>query len=75
MRKGRKTVAVAVLLVIVACALAAGGYFLGKTAGEKPLLEAQERLYTLNRAGIAGMTVGNGPVYVIGPTGEPMVPN
>ena len=66
MKKGNKIIVVAALLVIMACALAAGGYFIGKTAGEKPLLEARERLYTLNRASIANMSIENGPVYVIG---------
>ena len=66
MKKGTKTIVVVALLVIMACALAAGGYFIGKTAGEKPLLEARERLYTLNRASIANMSIENGPVYVIG---------
>ena len=66
MKKGTKTVIAAALLVIVACAFAAGGYFIGKSAGEKPLLDARDRLYSLNRASIANMSVGDGPVYVIG---------
>ena len=66
MRKGNKTIVTAFLLVIAACMIAAGGYFFGKNAGEKPLLEAQERLYTLNRAGIENMIIEDGPVYVIG---------
>ena len=66
MKKGNKIIVVAALLVIVACAFAVGGYFIGKTAGEKPHLEARNRLYTLNRASIANMSIKNGPVYVIG---------
>ena len=66
MKKRNKIIIAAALLVIVACALAAGGYFIGKSAGEKPLLDARDRLYTLNRASIANMSVGEGPVYVIG---------
>ncbi len=66
MKKGNKTIVVAVLLVIAVCGFALGGYFIGKSAGEKPLLEAQEQLYTLNRAGIANMSVENGPIFVFG---------
>lgn len=66
MKKGNKIIIAAALLVIVACAFAAGGYFIGKSAGEKPLLDARDRMYMLNRASIANMSVGNGPVYVIG---------
>lgn len=66
MKKGNKIIIAAALLVIVACAFAAGGYFIGKSAGEKPLLDARDRMYMLNRASIANMSVGDGPVYVIG---------
>ena len=66
MKKRNKTIVVSALLLILACALAAGGYFIGKTAGEKPLLEAREQLYALNRASIANISIGEGPVYVIG---------
>ena len=61
-----KKILVVICLLAGACLLGAGGYFLGKNAGEKPLREAQERLYTLNRESIANISVGDGPVYVIG---------
>lgn len=32
--------------------IAAGGYFAGKSTGEKALPKARERLYTLNRVGV-----------------------
>jgi Inorganic pyrophosphatase/exopolyphosphatase len=64
-RKGNKTIVVT-LLVIAACLIAAGGFFIGKTAGEKPLLESRERLYALNRASIEKMSIEESPVYVIG---------
>jgi manganese-dependent inorganic pyrophosphatase len=64
-RKGNKTIVV-LLLVIAACVIAAGAYSFGKTAGEKPLLEARERLFTLNRASIENISIEDGTVYVIG---------
>jgi len=66
MKKETKTILAATLVLILVCGLAVGGYFLGKSAGEKPLLEARERLYALNRSSIANMSIEESPVYVIG---------
>ena len=65
MKKGNKSLVV-ILLVLAACLIAAGSFFIGKSAGEKPLLEARDRLYALNRASIEKMSIEDGPVYVIG---------
>ena len=64
-QKMKKTVAVLCLLA-AACLLAAGGFLIGKNTGEKPLREAQEQLYALNRASIEKINIENLPVYVIG---------
>ena len=66
MSKGMKKTAAVICLLAAACILAAGGYFIGKNAGEKPVREAQEQLYALNRASIERIDIGEGPVYVIG---------
>ena len=63
-QKTKTSVVIAVLLVAV-CFLA-GGFFIGRSAGQKPLLAAQERLHTLNRASIEKLNVGDGPIHVIG---------
>ncbi len=64
-RKAKKTVAV-ICLLAAACLLAAGGYFIGKDAGEKPLRAAQAQLAALNRASIEKISVEEGPILVIG---------
>lgn len=64
-QNAKKTVAV-VCLLAAACVLAAGGFLIGKNAGVKPLREAQEQLYALNRESIEKINIENGPVYVIG---------
>ena len=64
--QGNEKTAAVICLLAAACILAAGGYFIGKNAGEKPVREAQEQLYALNRASIERIDIGEGPVYVIG---------
>ena len=64
-QRAKKTVTV-ICLLAAACILAAGGYFIGRNAGEKPLLEAREQLYALNRESIEKISIEEGPVYVIG---------
>ena len=67
MSRGTKKKAVAVIcLLVAACLLGAGGYFIGKNTGEKQIQEAQEQLYALNRESIEKISIENGPVYVIG---------
>ena len=65
MSKKAKTI-VAVVLLLVAAGFLTGGYFIGKAAGEKPLASAREQLYALNRASLEKISVGDGPLYVIG---------
>lgn len=65
-RGTKKAVAAVICLLAAACLLAAGGYLIGKSAGEKPVREAQEQLYALNRASIEKINMEEGPVYVIG---------
>ncbi len=65
MSKKAKTI-VAVILLLVAAGFLTGGYFIGKAAGEKPLASAREQLYALNRASLEKISVGDGPLYVIG---------
>ena len=60
-----KTIAALVIVLVAACFLA-GGFFIGRSAGQKPLLAAQERLQTLNRAGMEKLNAGDGVIYVIG---------
>jgi len=63
--KTKKTV-IAICLLAAACLLAAGGFFIGKGAGEQPMREAREKLYALNRESLEKIDIGEGPVYVIG---------
>lgn len=65
MNQKTKTVVAIVILLVAVCFLA-GGFFIGKSAGQKPLLAAQERLNSLNRASVEKLNVGDGPIYVIG---------
>ena len=62
----KSKIGVAVAIVLVAVCFLVGGFFLGKTAGQAPLLAAQEQLSALNRAGIESLNVVDGPIYVIG---------
>ena len=66
MSHGAKKTMVVICLLAVLCLLAAGGYFIGKDAGEKKVREAQEQLYALNRESIEKIDIENGPVWVIG---------
>jgi manganese-dependent inorganic pyrophosphatase len=66
MSHGAKKTPVVICLLAVLCLLAAGGYFIGKDAGEKKVREAQEQLYALNRESIEKIDIENGPVWVIG---------
>ena len=65
MTKKAKTVAV-VSILLAAVLFAAAGFFCGRAAGEKPLLAERDLLRTLNRSSIENMSVGEGPLYVIG---------
>ena len=66
MSQGTKKTVVVICLLAALCLLAAGGYLIGKNAGEKQIREAQEQLYALNRESIEKIDVENGPISVIG---------
>ena len=55
-----------VLAVLLAVCLGIGGFFAGKTSGRNQALQEREQLYVLNRSSMAKLSVGDGPVYVIG---------
>ena len=65
-RGTKKAIAAVICLLAAVCLLAAGGYLIGRNAGEKQAREAQEQLYALNRASIERIDIEEGPVYVIG---------
>ena len=65
MNKKTKTIIAVVILLVAVCFLA-GGYFIGRSAVQKPLLAAQERLHALNRASVEKLNTEDGPIYVIG---------
>ena len=57
---------VAIIVLLVAVCFLAGGFFIGRSVGQKPLRAAQEQLSALNRAGMEKLKVEGGPIYVIG---------
>lgn len=68
MKKNLKIFFIITAAVLVVCAAAAGGYLAGKYIERRDLREERERLYGLNRSALENMTVGDGPVYVVGHT-------
>ncbi len=54
------------LAVLLAVCLGVAGFFAGKTSGRNQALQEREQLYSLNRSSMAKLSVGDGPVYVIG---------
>ena len=54
------------LAVLLALCMGVGGFFAGKTSGRNQALKEREQLYALNRGSMAKLSVGDGPVYVIG---------
>lgn len=64
MNKNRKVHIIVAVLIILA--LAAGGFFAGKAAGQRQAEKERAELYELNRASIGSMIVESSPVYVIG---------
>ena len=54
------------LALLLAVCLGIAGFFAGKTSGRNQALQEREQLYALNRSSMAKLSVGDGPVYVIG---------
>ena len=65
MNQKQKTIVALVVLLAAVCCLA-GGFFIGRSVGQKPLSAAQEHLQMLNRAGLEKLNAGDGTIYVIG---------
>ena len=66
MKSKKLKIVFALLLIAAICGAAAAGFFFGKSVARKATLAERELLQTLNRASIANVSVGDGPVYVIG---------
>ena len=63
-RKGNTTLVIAVLLALVVGA--AAGFRTGTAAGQDQARKDAARLQQLNRASVENLSVGDGPLYVIG---------
>ncbi|MBR5410438.1 MAG: DHH family phosphoesterase [Clostridia bacterium] len=66
MKSKKLKIVFALLLIAAICGAAAAGFFFGRSVARKETLAERETLQSLNRASIANMSVGDGPVYVIG---------